>query len=372
MKILHLSTWPEGGAAKAAIRLSTQLNLSGTESRVLHMSTKIPSYIDAVIGKLTKSTNPIFHSYNYFGENISHDISKFKPDIIHIHWIGAGYIRPESLVKLGQPIVWTLHDLWPLCGAEHFPSSLKRFTEGYLSTNRGKLDKGLDLDRFVWQRKQDILPKLNLNFIAPSKYMFNIAKRAKSLNSHKLVYIPNGLNPNIYNLKRSTSGKKAMILFVAMNPDFDINKGYTDFIQAVELLPKNLQKTTIVKVVRGDVKNEKKLASIYSQANITVVSSKIENLPFVIMESLASGTPVVSYNVGGISDLVSHKVNGYLARPNDIKDLSEGIQFILKNLDIQRQYGINGRRRISKDFNISNIAKEHLKLYKEISNIVKL
>ena len=143
MKILHLSTWQTGGAAIAAIRLSDELNRMGVESQTLHMSTKLPAYIDAAIGKLTNTTNPIFHSYNYYGANISQNIADFKPDIIHIHWIGAGFITPESLAKFDLPIVWTLHDLWPLCGAEHLPGT-NRFKTGYTKENRPSVESGLD------------------------------------------------------------------------------------------------------------------------------------------------------------------------------------------------------------------------------------
>ena len=87
MRILHLSTWETGGAAIAVTRLSNTLNNLGVTSSVLHMSSRFPAYIDAAIGKLAHFTNPIFHSYNYFGQNLSGKINEFKPDIIHIHWI---------------------------------------------------------------------------------------------------------------------------------------------------------------------------------------------------------------------------------------------------------------------------------------------
>lgn len=364
MRILHLSTWKTGGAAIAASRLSNKLNSLGINSEVLHMSNRLPAYIDAAIGKLTKTANPIFHSYNYFGEDISGKIREFKPDIIHIHWVGAGFITPESLAQFNSPIVWTLHDLWPLCGAEHLPGS-NRYIDGYLKNNRPSRDKGLDLDLYVWERKMKVFKNLNISFIAPSKYVFEHAKRSKLIDSHKLLYIPNGLDMEVFNPVRKKISDKKVVLFVANNPLLDLNKGYLDFQKAISLLPTKLQKNLEIKIVRGEVSRDRDMAKIYSSATVTVVPSKMETLSFVTMESMVCGTPVVAYKVGGIPDLIDHNINGYLAKPGDIRDLSAGIEKILSSSALTKKYGEAGREKI-KSFDIKNVARKYRDLYRDL------
>ena len=365
MRILHLSTWETGGAAIAATRLSNTLNEMGEKSEVLHMSSRIPAYIDAAIGKLAHLNNPIFHSYNFFGKNISAKISEFKPDIIHIHWIGAGFIRPESLAKYHLPIVWTLHDLWPLCGAEHLPGS-NRFKDGYLNDNRPSGENGLDLDRYVWERKMKVFKDLKITYVSPSNYVYEQAKSAMAMNSHKLIYIPNGVDTKIFHQTRSNQSEKMTVLFVANNPALDINKGYSDFQKAIGLLPVKLQQKIEVKIVGGEVNSDSKMVDIYSSATIAVVPSKMETLSYVTMESMACSTPVVAYAVGGIADLIDHKINGYLATPTDVKDLARGIELLLSSPKLLTQFGKSSRTKIMKDFELKKIGKRYLDLYQEL------
>ena len=93
-----------------------------------------------------------------------------------------------------------------------------------------------------------------------------------------------------------------------------------------------VQKTHYLGYLHDDVS----LATLYNAADVTVVPSLQENLSNAIMESIACGTPVVAFNVGGNSDMIEHLKNGYLAKPFDSDDLSEGIKWILNNKDYEQ------------------------------------
>lgn len=360
MKILHLSTWKTGGAAVSATRLSSALSDLGHDSRVVHMPSRFYAYLDAVIGKLHNPTSPIFHSYNYFGVNLKKIIKKYQPDILHIHWIGAGFIRPESLVGLSIPIVWTLHDLWPLLGAEHLPCQ----QAGVPST--GIHQSLFNFSQLLISRKAAVYQKQIINFIAPSNYVFIQAKKQKILGVNTLTYIPNGINLNTFKPNNNLPNKNT-ILFLANNPHLDINKGYLDFQQAIATLPANLTRKYQVKVVPGGITKDQDLAELYQQAAVVVVPSHLETLSYVAMEALACGTPVVAYNVGGIPDLVKHRVNGYLAKPYDIKDLANGIIEILDKPMLAHKWGVAGRSHIQANFDIKKVANKHLAYYTQIS-----
>jgi glycosyltransferase involved in cell wall biosynthesis len=74
---------------------------------------------------------------------------------------------------------------------------------------------------------------------------------------------------------------------------------------------------------------ESDLAEIYSMADVFVSPSIEDNLPNMIMEAMACGTPVVAFNTGGIPDLIDHQVNGYLAEFKSSADLAAGINDVL-------------------------------------------
>lgn len=351
MKILHLSTWKTGGAAISASRLSSALNALGHDSLVVHMPSRFYAYLDAVVGKLHHPTNPIFHSYNYFGVNLKKIISRYQPDILHIHWIGAGFIRPESLIGLNIPIVWTLHDLWPLLGAEHLHSTIPS-------------KSWFDFNAFLIKRKATVYQEQQINFIAPSRYVYSLAQQQELLGSNSLKYIPNGIDTNVF--IPANDSTKNTILFLANNPHLDINKGYLDFQKAIATLPTNLTHKYRVKVVPGGITVDQDLVKLYQQAVVVVVPSHIETLSYVAMEALTCGTPVVAYNVGGVPDLVKHRVNGYLAKPYDIKDLANGIIQILDYPKLAHKWGVAGRGHIQANFDINKIANKHLTYYTQI------
>jgi glycosyltransferase involved in cell wall biosynthesis len=106
---------------------------------------------------------------------------------------------------------------------------------------------------------------------------------------------------------------------------------------------------------------------IYNAVGVTVVPSLEENLSNVIMESLACGTPVVAFNIGGNSDLITHKVNGYLAIPSDVKDLAQGIDWVLNNKE-ELNLSQNCINKVRKEFDYSIVAKKYTNLYKKILN----
>lgn len=351
MRIIHLSTWDTGGAAIAAGRLSIALNKLGHESQVLHMPTRFYAYLDALIGKFHYHSNPIFHSYNYFGVNLAKIVSQYRPDILHIHWIGAGFVRPESLFGLNVPIVWTLHDLWPLLGAEHLPSTIPS-------------KSWPDFNQLLISRKALVYQNQQINFIAPSNYVVQLAKKQKLLGKNSLIHIPNGLDSNIFKPNKNVANNR--ILFLANNPHLDLNKGYSDFQKAISILPASIISKFPVNVITGGVKNDQDLAKMYQQAAVTVVPSHLETLSYVAMESLACGNPVVAYNVGGIPDLVKHNVNGYLAKPYDINDLSVGIAKLLNSPKLAKNWGDAGRSHVVNNFEIGQVAKEHLNFYTSV------
>src|SRR5690606_24012198 len=107
------------------------------------------------------------------------------------------------------------------------------------------------------------------------------------------------------------------------------------------------------------------LRALYSAADVMVVPSLQENLSNAIMESLACGTPVVAFDIGGNSDMIEHQKNGYLAQPFDTDDLAKGIEWLL-NSPNYHQLCDNARDKVLTHFDSQTVAKQYIALYKEI------
>jgi glycosyltransferase involved in cell wall biosynthesis len=81
------------------------------------------------------------------------------------------------------------------------------------------------------------------------------------------------------------------------------------------------------------------LAAWMRRARVFVLPSVSEGLGRVVVEAMATGTPVIGSNVGGIPDMVKHGATGFLVRPGDEKELTEKIRWVLKNPDKAREMG---------------------------------
>jgi len=96
-----------------------------------------------------------------------------------------------------------------------------------------------------------------------------------------------------------------------------------------------------------------------------VVPSRQDNLPNTALEAQACGIPVVSFNIGGLTDIIAHKKTGYIAKAFDAKDLAKGIFWVLDNYK-NVEFGVNAREQILQKFSEKNISESYEDIYKNI------
>jgi glycosyltransferase involved in cell wall biosynthesis len=114
----------------------------------------------------------------------------------------------------------------------------------------------------------------------------------------------------------------------------------------------------------GYIQDDLLMRLLYVSADVTVIPSRSENLPNVALESLSCGTPLVSFEIGGLTDIIQHKVNGYLASPFDSQDLAKGIEFLLDKDD--EALSAVARDSVLSRYSYEKISKLYLELYSEI------
>lgn len=112
----------------------------------------------------------------------------------------------------------------------------------------------------------------------------------------------------------------------------------------------------------GKLYDDVSLRVLYNAADVMVVPSLQENLSNAILESLACATPVIAFDIGGNSDLIEHKKNGYLAQPFDKKDLAKGIEWVLNESNYY-QLCKRARNKIKQEFASHVVVEEYIKLY---------
>ena len=410
MQILHVNTFDtKGGAARAAYRIHKALKAYGHDSTML--VTKKKSYdndvnnfssflqkkrkeLEEKIFSLQKSSNCSFHSINFIPSKIYHEINKSSSDIVHFHWLGLQLISIEEIKKITKPIVWTLHDMWAFCGAEHYMGlhSPERFQEGYCSANRPLTDKGFfDIDKWVWKRKQKHWKNIKFHFVAPSKWLAHCLQKSKLFSGQEATIIPNCLDTEVFRPKDKKSCReffnldqeKKILLFGADGGGENHLKGFHLLQEALKILANSGLSNKIQCVVFGGrtdseqkelygiptkhvgrITDDDQLASLYNTADLFIIPSLIDNLPNTVMEAMSCGVPCIGFDISGIVYL--QQENGFLVPPFSSLELAEGIQWLLSDMNRLTALANAARGKVLANYRPDIIAEQYTTLYHQV------
>ncbi|MBI5050449.1 MAG: glycosyltransferase family 4 protein [Nitrospirae bacterium] len=101
-------------------------------------------------------------------------------------------------------------------------------------------------------------------------------------------------------------------------------------------------------------------------SDIFALSSLSEGMPVSIMEAMASGLPVVSTDVGGVSELVMDGETGFLVPPKNPDALAEKIKALMDDKALREKMGMNGQERINETFTLERMVAKTEELYKSL------
>lgn len=410
MKILIVNTYDlQGGAARAASRLHNALLASGVDSQMLVQSkisdddrvigpsnrlqkvmAKIRPKLDGLSAKLYQNkTKTLFSPSQLPYGNIIEKINIINPDIVHLHWICDGMITIEELAHIKAPLVWSLHDMWAFTGGCHYNEDCAGYK---MSCGNCKVlcsNKKNDLSTKTFQRKQKIYAsKKNMTIVGLSKWLTECSKTSTLLKYKDHINLPNPIDTKTFKPTEKNSarelygfpkGKKLVLFVAAPGTIIDPRKGFKKLIKAIEALSsQNIEFVSVGNTQKqynfdfsfkihylANLSDDISLATIYNAVDVLVIPSIQENLSNVVMESLACGTPVVGFDIGGNSDMINHKENGYLATPFESDDLARGIEWVLDKSNYDKLCD-NAREKIIRDFDSSVVVKKYINLYNHI------
>jgi glycosyltransferase involved in cell wall biosynthesis len=402
----------EGGAARAAYRLHEGLQNIGVNSKML-VQIKSSDH-ESVIGnknigirqainglRMTAEKLPLkyytgrsnsTYSTQWLPDRVASQIADFSPDIVNLHWINNGYIQIESLAKIQQPIVWTLHDMWAFTGGCHYSQDCDRYTLSCGKCPQLKSHRDNDLSHKIWKRKYKAWKKINLTIITPSIWLSYCTKTSALFKNLHVKVIPNGVDTARYKPIDRTIARKILglpvdnhlILAGALNSISDTRKGLhllqlalkrlsqAGWSDRIELLiigasePSSPLDLGFKTHYMGTLNDDISLAMLYAAADVFIAPSLQDNLPNTVLESLSCGTPCVAFKIGGFPDIIDHQINGYLSRPYEIEDLAQGIVWILENSDRHQTLSDNARTTIMQNFTLEHQAMRYLKLFNEL------
>lgn len=287
-------------------------------------------------------------------------LDHFRPHIVHAQGAdAAGYLA----VRSNYPSVVTIHGMLMECAK--YRSSLRRRMREQLQS--------VITERSVIKRAKHV--------ITISPYVARYYKQRLGGTAHD---IPNAVSDKFYRVDRAPEVMR--FLFAGR---ISKGKGLLDLVRATELLNKRdcrivvagaaperefvlelhaeLRRTkTTQNVEIVGLLDESELLTEFSRAAALVLPSYQETAPMVIQQAMAAGLPVIATKVGGIPDLIEHKVSGLLFEPGDVDELQRLMLKVGEDLSFGSQLAAASRSRAVETFSADKVAEATLRTYRQI------
>lgn len=391
MKVAQVSYYDiKGGAARAAYRVHHALRQNGTDSHMYVNQASAGDWtvhsreskwdkmigrllgndgdpLDGLIRSVLKTGNPILHSPAILPSGWSRRLNQLDADLLHLHWVNGEMLSLSGIGKLQKPVVWTLHDMWAFCGAEHYTEEF-RWREGYRKGNRPSYEGGFDLNRWTWERKRKHWQR-PMHIVTPSHWLAQCVRDSALMRDWPVSVIPNPIDTEHWQPLEKALARELLdlpkdvplLLFGAIGGGQDPRKGF-DLLRAAlqhlcgeipelqlvvfgQLRPKDPPDLGFPIHYTGHLHDDLSLRALYSAADVMAVPSRQEAFGQTASEAHACGTPVVAFDTGGLPDIVEHQRTGYLAKSFDTVDLAQGLSWVLSDREQHATLGLAARER---------------------------
>ena len=316
-----------------------------------HPYRKIGSYRSRQLNVLLSRITGWNGCFSWFSTaKLLFEIKQFSPDIVQLHNLHDSYVNLPMLFRFLKKrklrTIWTLHDCWAFTGhCPHFTMMKcdKWKTGCHHCPQYWEYPKSfVDNSRWMYRLKKKWLTGLeDMTIVTPSQWLADLVKES-FLKEYPVKVIHNGIDLGIFKPTESDfrerygiPAEKSVLLGVAFG--WGVRKGLDVFVELTKRLDPD--KYQIILVGTDDktdkqlpeniisihrTQNQTELAEIYTAADLFVNPTREEVLGMVNIESLACGTPVVTFNTGGSPECID-KTCGSVVPCDDIDALEQEI-----------------------------------------------
>jgi glycosyltransferase involved in cell wall biosynthesis len=298
--------------------------------------------------------------------------SKYRFDIIHDNQcLGYGYLL---LKNCGVPIISTIHH----------PLTIDReiwfeFPSGFMQKMRRMLYYPLIMQKYVAHRMERI--------VTVSKDSARMITEAFGIPEEKIIVVYNGMDTGLFYPEKNVKKKKNSLIFVGNIEDR--KKGVAYLLKALSMMKQRAHLT----IVDGGAPNRsiipslidrlgmnhrvtftgkipiERLNRLYSETEIAIAPSLYEGFGFPAAEAMACQLPVIAAESGALPEVVGeHMKTGYLVPPRNSEALARGLDFLLDNPPVMKKLGINGKKRVEREFRWEKAAEDMVRIYRETTD----
>ncbi|MGE6515584.1 glycosyltransferase family 4 protein [Lysinibacillus sphaericus] len=279
-----------------------------------------------------------------------------KPDVIAAHSSKAGAIGRIVGRFLRIPTVFTAHS-WS-------------FTDGVPSKKK-----------LMYRQLEKTVQPLTTTIITVSEYDRKLALTKGIAPVHKLTTIHNGIEQLSECVTQSKNSLEyPLIMMVAR---FEVPKRQDALLEAlieltevpwrIQFIGDGSRRPALEKYVADKgftdrvafLGNQTEVTELLARSQIFVLLSDWEGLPISIIEAMRAGLPIIATNVGGVRELVTDNVNGYLIDRDDKELLKQRMTQLLTDETLRQKMGDASERRFLRNFTFSPMYQKTLYVYEQ-------
>ncbi len=312
-------------------------------------------------------------------------------DVVHFHDLSSA-ISPATIafVAMFRPVVWTFHDCSPFTGGCLYPLNCRQYVDrcgrDYRCPEVGGWPLRTKFDRtyFLQHLRASVHKHSNVTAIAPSEWMARMARDSGKVTKQVRV-VSNGIDANIFkpHPKFATRRKYGLpldrpVVLISSAVLGDARKGVRESIAALrsiaDLKPHALivgerdepllrELGPLTSTVTGYIKSPSELSEWYACADAFLFCSLADNQPLSVLETMACGTPLVGFAIGGLPEMIADGVQGKLVAAGHACDLEQALREVIASSD---SMGASARKRVEERFTLSLCAEQHEQLYRDV------
>jgi len=336
-------------------------------------------------------------------------LPSWKPDLIHLHNLHGGYfdLRQLPALSASYPVVVTLHDAWLLSGHCAHSLDCERWRTGCGHCPYPDLYPVMHGDASAdnWREKAAIYRDSFIGVITPSRWLMDKVSDAMLRPAVAAsAVIPNGIDLDCFQPGDSAKARRELgipedahvLLFAGNATRVSPWKDYATVDHACRLLAEGGTSRRVILLVPGEQKTEthddllqvrcfpyegdpRRMATYYRAADLYLHAAHADTFPFVILEALACGTPVVATAVGGIVEQVTSlrlpgtppdlqtvaadRATGVLVAESDAAAMADAIRYLMDRPDVRLQLAANARAAALLRFGLDEQIEATLSLY---------
>jgi glycosyltransferase involved in cell wall biosynthesis len=392
MNVLHISeSDAAGGAARTAYKVHRGLAEAGHSSRMLVgrkittdegiRSIKRNDAWRAVDRAAGTATNALGLQYVYLPSSFAvvRDPWFREADLVQLHNLHGSYFGFTALPRLTRqrPTVWLLQDQWAMTGHVAYSLDCERWKHGCGSCPYLEAYPRLprDTTALLWRIKRRVYERSGLTLVVPSRWMLELVEASPLLSHFPARRIPHGVDTTVFRPLPQAESRarlglppdRRIVLFVASHLN-ELRKGLDLLERALKLLdappllalagegeaPPGVETHSL-----GPIGDDDLLAHAYAAADAVAVPTIADALTQTAIESIACGRPCVTFDRGGVTDVVAHMQTGYQARFGDVADLARGIETVLQGDGFEARCRATAEAEFSVDLQV----RRYLELY---------